>query len=179
MGHCSNILQLLTHTSLEPAERHLQGHSLVHMAWLCANKVSVVCVQSQGFSEVIWCRNDSFQCSLLEAPYLVPWWEHMLARAGVGSSLFGGLNRSPFRVFLGDSGVGLYTRDFIRPSGPNGTLYLGNQLSPQNHSWLRASGHQDCVLFGAPGTVSKTECTDSFFLIHSTRSLTSNWALLF
>lgn len=44
----------------------------------------------------------------------------MLTRAGDGSSLFGGLDRSPFSVFLGDSGVGLYMRDFICPSGPNG-----------------------------------------------------------
>lgn len=71
----------------------------------------------------------SFQCSLLEGLHLVPWWEHMLARAGNGSSLFGGLERSPFSVCLGDSGVGLYMRDSICQSGPNGHLYGKSTVS--------------------------------------------------
>lgn len=170
MGHCSNILQLPTHRGLKPAKRHLQGHSLVHMAWLCVCTKCPWCVfRVKASMKSFDAEMPSFQYSLLVAPDLVPWWEHMLARAGDGSSLC-----------LGGSGVGLYIRDFICPSGPNGTPCLGNQPFPQNHSWqFRASGHQDCVLFGAPGTVSRAECTESFFLSHSTGSLTSNWTLLF
>lgn len=117
------ILQLVTHTTLERPVRHSQRDSLVNMAWPCTQyKVPMVCVQSQSFHGVVWCRSTLF-------PMLPSW--GFLPGTWV-KFLIWGSGKVPFDVCLGDrlERVKLYLSKW-----PDGTDVWEINCSPQNHSW--------------------------------------------
>lgn len=142
MRHHSNILQLVTHTTLERPVRHSQRDSLVNMAWLCTQyKVPMVCVQSQGFHGVVWCRSTLFPMlpswgflpgTWVEVPYLGVWkgpiWCVLGWQAGACEAL----------------SVQVTWWDWC----------LGNQLLPTEPQLVANAVRTCCGLFSTPGTVS-------------------------
>lgn len=152
MRHYSNILQLVTHTTLERPVRHSQRDSLVNMAWPCTQyEVPMVCVQSQGFHGVVWCRSTLFPVlpswgflpgTWVEVPYLGVWKGPRLMCAWV---------------------TGWCVWSSICPSDLMGLMF-GKSIAPHRTtagSWCR----QDMLwpLQHTRDSVYRTECTDFFF----------------
>lgn len=120
--------------------------------------------RAKAFMESYGAEVPSFQCSLLEASYLVP-----------GCSLFGGLERSHLMCAWV---TGWWVWSSICPSDLMGLMF-GKSIAPHRTtagSWCR----QDMLwpLQHTRDNVYRTECTD-FFLLHNVRNWLPTWVTFF